>query len=127
LTRNDRANSRGGALVPVLRHRGRRYLVGAQAVVLYGVPRLGADVDVTVALTPDTPERFAEDMRVAGFALRVSGPDFVRPDGRKTSKVRQASGGCTAPPPMWAASAGRFGYWKKPCPRVTSWPPSTAS
>jgi hypothetical protein len=51
---------------------------GAQAVIAYGVPRLSADVDVTVALDPDAPERFARDMADAGFRLRVSDPDFVR-------------------------------------------------
>lgn len=51
---------------------------GAQAVVTYGVPRLGADVDVTLALTLDAPERFAADMGSAGFRLRVDDPDFVR-------------------------------------------------
>jgi len=66
------------ALAPVLGRWGRWYLFGAQAVVLYGVPRLSADVDVTLALHPDTPERFAEDMRLAGFTLRVPDPDFVR-------------------------------------------------
>ena len=31
------------------------YLFGAQAVIAYGVPRLSADVDVTVKLEPDDP------------------------------------------------------------------------
>ena len=66
------------ALAPVLARWGRWYLFGAQAVVLYGVPRLSADVDVTLALQPDTPERFAEDMQSAGFSLRVTDPEFVR-------------------------------------------------
>jgi hypothetical protein len=47
-------------------------------VVVYGVPRLSADVDVTLALVEDAPERFARDMHAAGFPLRVSDPDFVR-------------------------------------------------
>jgi hypothetical protein len=46
-------------------------------VVAYGVPRLSADVDVTIALTPDEPERFASEMRAAGFELRVDDPEFV--------------------------------------------------
>jgi hypothetical protein len=65
-------------LAPVLARWGRWYLFGAQAVILYGVPRLSADVDVTLALTPDAPERFAADMLTAGFTLRVDDPDFVR-------------------------------------------------
>ncbi|MEO8680257.1 MAG: hypothetical protein ABI665_14495 [Vicinamibacterales bacterium] len=35
-------------------------------------------MDVTLALTPDDPERFARDMTSAGFALRVVEPAFVR-------------------------------------------------
>jgi hypothetical protein len=57
---------------------GRWYVFGAQAVIAYGVPRLSADVDVTVALVPDEPDRFALDMEAAGFSLRVDDPDFIR-------------------------------------------------
>jgi hypothetical protein len=66
------------ALAPVLSRWGRWYLFGAQAVVVHGVPRLSADVDVTLALAPDAPERFADDMQRAGFALRVHDAEFVR-------------------------------------------------
>lgn len=66
------------ALAPVLARWGRWYVFGAQAVIAYGVPRLSADVDVTLALVPDAPERFAREMEAAGFALRVHDPDFVR-------------------------------------------------
>jgi len=66
------------ALGPVLARWGRWYVFGAQAVIVYGVPRLSADVDVTLALAPDSPERFARDMQTAGFALRVTDPEFVR-------------------------------------------------
>jgi hypothetical protein len=38
-------------------------------VVAYGVPRLSADVDVTLRLTPDSPERFVDDMRVTSSSL----------------------------------------------------------
>lgn len=65
-------------LAKVLEHWGRWYVFGAQAVVAYGVPRLSADVDVTLALDPDEPERFTSEMRSAGFELRVEDPDFVR-------------------------------------------------
>ena len=54
------------------------YVFEAQAVIAYGVPRLSADVDVTLRLSPDDPERFTADMHEAGFALRVDDPDFVR-------------------------------------------------
>jgi Nucleotidyl transferase of unknown function (DUF2204) len=54
------------------------YVFGAQAVIAYGVPRLSADVDITLRLSPDEPERFAREMAAAGFSLRVSDQDFVR-------------------------------------------------
>ena len=66
------------ALSKVLARWGRWYVFGAQAVIAYGVPRLSADVDVTVQLVPEEPERFAREMEAAGFALRVDDPDFVR-------------------------------------------------
>lgn len=66
------------ALAPVLARWGRWYVFGAQAVIVYGVPRLTADVDVTLALEPDTPERFVAEIQAAGFALRVADPEFVR-------------------------------------------------
>jgi hypothetical protein len=66
------------ALSRVLASWGRWYVFGAQAVIAYGVPRLSADVDVTLRLVPDEPERFARDMEGAGFGLRVDDPDFVR-------------------------------------------------
>jgi len=66
------------ALLGVLPRWGPWYLFGAQAVMAYGVPRLSADVDVTLRLTPDSPERFVEDMRAAGFDPRVDDPEFVR-------------------------------------------------
>ncbi len=62
----------------VFAHWGRWYVFGAQAVIAYGVPRLSADVDVTVQLVPEDPERFVRDMEAAGFSLRVDDPAFVR-------------------------------------------------
>jgi hypothetical protein len=50
---------------------------GAQAVMAYGVPRLSADVDVTIRLTPDSPAGFARAMEAGGFSLRVKDPAFV--------------------------------------------------
>lgn len=66
------------ALSGVLEHWGEWYVFGAQAVIAYGVPRLSADVDVTLRIRPDEPERFARDMETAGFGLRVEDPAFVR-------------------------------------------------
>ncbi len=62
----------------ILRRWGPWYLFGAQAVIAHGVPRLSADVDVTVELTPDDPERFANEMKAAGFDLLVDDPEFIR-------------------------------------------------
>ena len=66
------------ALSAVLDRWGRWYLFGAQAAIAYGVPRLSADVDVTVELAPDASERFVRDMKAGGFTLRVDDPEFVR-------------------------------------------------
>lgn len=66
------------ALVTVLPRWGRWYVFGAQAVVAYGVPRMSADIDVTIQLAPEEPERFATEMAAAGFSLRVDDPDFIR-------------------------------------------------
>jgi len=62
-----------GAAAPVIeRWSDGWYLFGAQAVILWGRPRLTADVDVTVRLrTPDTAG-FCHDMEQAGFRLRVA-------------------------------------------------------
>jgi hypothetical protein len=51
---------------------------GAQAVTVHGVPRLSADVDITLFLNPDQPQAFAAAMRDAGFQLRITDPDFIR-------------------------------------------------
>ena len=45
---------------------------------LYDVPRLSADVDITLALAPDDPESFSREMGANGFAPRVDDADFVR-------------------------------------------------
>lgn len=66
------------AFAPIASRWGRWYVFGAQAVIVYGVPRLSADVDVTLALVPDAPDRFANEMRAAGFALCVDDADFIR-------------------------------------------------
>jgi len=66
------------ALSVVLARWGGWYLFDAQAVIAHGVPRLSADVDVTLRMVPDDPERFAHEMAQAGFDLAVDDPEFVR-------------------------------------------------
>ena len=66
------------ALAVVADRWGSWYLFGAQAVVAHGVPRLSADVDVTLLLPPDAVGPFVADMEAAGFRLLVTDPDFVR-------------------------------------------------
>ncbi len=57
----------------------RWYVFGAQAVVIWGRPRLTADIDVTVRMDPEEPERLARALESAGFSLRFGdAPDFVR-------------------------------------------------
>jgi hypothetical protein len=61
------------------RLRARWYVFGAQAVVLWGRPRLTADIDVTVRMDPEEPERLVQALEEAGFSLRFgAGPEFVR-------------------------------------------------
>jgi hypothetical protein len=61
------------ALATVLGTLGARwYVFGAQAVVVWGRPRLTGDVDVTMFLEPERPEAFVAAMTAAGFDLRVA-------------------------------------------------------
>jgi hypothetical protein len=56
----------------------RWYVFGAQAVLVWGRPRLTGDVDVTMFLDPETPDAFVAAMAPAGFDLRVANVrDFV--------------------------------------------------
>ncbi|MEM7481619.1 MAG: nucleotidyltransferase [Acidobacteriota bacterium] len=56
----------------------RWYVFGAQAVVAYGRPRLTTDVDITVELSLDEAERFADRLRAHGFFPRESdGPNRI--------------------------------------------------
>lgn len=66
------------AAAAVLSRWGRWYVFGAQAVIAHGVPRLSADVDITLEMDRDDPEQFALDMKRAGFDLLVDDPDFLR-------------------------------------------------
>jgi len=55
------------------------YLFGAQAVIVWGRPRLTADVDVTVFLRPEDPAALVARLEHAGFSLRVPASDaFTR-------------------------------------------------
>ena len=56
------------ALAPVLAWRGRWYLFGAQAVSAYGVPRLSADVDVTLNDLVSSFEAIARPRNRSGSA-----------------------------------------------------------
>ena len=66
------------ALAPIASGWGRWYVFGAQAVIVYGVPRLSADVDVTLALDPGAAERFVVDMQAGGFTSRGQDPEFIQ-------------------------------------------------
>jgi hypothetical protein len=66
------------ALARVLASWGPWYVFGAQAVVVHGVPRLSADVDVTIRLTPDSPNEFAAAMRAAGFEPLIPDAQFIQ-------------------------------------------------
>lgn len=55
------------------------YLFGAQAAIVWGRPRLTADIDVTIHLGAEDPQRLVSALEDNGFALRVGqGADFVR-------------------------------------------------
>ena len=57
----------------------RWYLFGAQAALIWGRPRLTADVDVTVRLDPEDPDALVRAFAEHGFRLRVDPrDDFVR-------------------------------------------------
>jgi hypothetical protein len=66
------------AIAPVLSRWGRWYVFGAQAVTAHGVPRLSADVDVTLMLARQDPEGLARDLEASGFSPRFPDPAFVR-------------------------------------------------
>jgi hypothetical protein len=57
----------------------RWFLFGAQATILWGRPRLTADVDVTVRLDVEDVPRLVDVLRARGFQLRIDvADDFVR-------------------------------------------------
>ena len=51
------------------------YLFGAQAVIIWGRPRLTSDVDVTIQLRSGHLADFLRDMQTEGFSLRVPDPE----------------------------------------------------
>lgn len=60
-------------LAAVLSRLGARwYVFGAQAVLVWGRPRLTGDVDVTMFLEPEQTDVFVSTMAEAGFELRVA-------------------------------------------------------
>lgn len=55
------------------------YVFGAQAVVIWGRPRLTADIDITVRLEREEPESLVRTLKSAGFLLRFGdAPELVR-------------------------------------------------
>jgi hypothetical protein len=55
----------------------RWYLFGAQAAIVWGSPRLSADVDITATIESAKLDSFIEAMSRHGFELTFSDPDFV--------------------------------------------------
>jgi hypothetical protein len=53
------------------------YLFGAQAAIMWGSPRLSADVDVTVTIEPQSMGLLIESMRRHGFDAIFNDPEFV--------------------------------------------------
>jgi len=55
----------------------RWYVFGAQAAIIWGSPRLSADVDVTAAIDLEKVGDFIKAMRRRGFELTIDDSDFV--------------------------------------------------
>jgi hypothetical protein len=67
------------------------YLFGAQATNIWGVPRLTADIDITVEMEDRPRERFLSAMRAGGFELRVRDVDRFTERTRVLPFVHRAS------------------------------------
>lgn len=81
------------AVRDVLDRRGNRwYVFGAQAVVVWGRPRLTEDVDITVQLAPEDAAGFCAEMDAAGFHLRVSDPETFIARARVLPFLHQSTG-----------------------------------
>lgn len=53
------------------------YVFGAQAAIIWGSPRLSADVDITATIAPEDVNTFVEAMRQHGFSLLPEDVDLV--------------------------------------------------
>ena len=53
------------------------YLFGAQAAIIWGSPRLSADVDITATIDPKAIDSFVETMRQHGFHLLFQDAGFL--------------------------------------------------
>ena len=54
-------------------------IIGGQAVLIYGEPRLTRDIDITIALTPDDLSRVIDIIRTLNLNLLVEDPEqFVK-------------------------------------------------
>jgi hypothetical protein len=53
------------------------YLFGAQAAIIWGSPRLSADIDITAVIEPASVEAFVDTMRRHGFDVVFADSDFV--------------------------------------------------
>jgi hypothetical protein len=69
-----------GAIADTFRRAGLRwYVFGAQAVIVYGRPRLTADLDITVLADLDHVPHLVESLAPAGLVLQpIATDDFVR-------------------------------------------------
>jgi hypothetical protein len=66
-------------------------LFGAQAVQIWGIPRLSADVDVTIRLRSQGVGPFVAAMRDAGFTMRVPDPEGFSAEMRVLPFLHEAS------------------------------------
>jgi predicted nucleotidyltransferase len=67
------------ALADAMDERGVKwYLFGAQAAIVWGSPRLSADVDVTVQIDPDAVESYVAVMAQRGFDVAIGDADFLQ-------------------------------------------------
>ncbi len=53
------------------------YVFGAQAAIVWGSPRLSADVDVTAAIKPETLTVYIDAMSSHGFELAIDDSEFI--------------------------------------------------